>query len=101
MRSRTDQEDGQKKTGGTRGPVLSERRGNKGAAPCYPTIALSAIQVGDPAKAVLGRITAWGPAKLSGMARALEPFLFEPEQSGLVARARVLLPPALQYLEHA
>lgn len=50
---------------------------------------------------MLGRITAWGPAKLSGMARALEPFLFEPEQSGLVARARVLLPPALQYLEHA
>jgi hypothetical protein len=62
---------------------------------------LAAKKVGDPAKAVLGRITAWGPAKLSGMARALEPFLFEPEQSGLVAQARVLLPPALQYLEHA
>ena len=62
---------------------------------------LSAKKAGKPAETILSRVTAWGPAKLSGMARRLEPFLFEPEQSKLVAQAHQLLPSALQYLEQS
>ena len=60
---------------------------------------LSVKKAGNPAETILSRVAAWEPAELSGMARRLEPFLFEPEQSKLVAQARKLLPPALQYLE--
>lgn len=60
---------------------------------------LSASKAEDPAGTILSRVTTWGPAKLSGMARRLEPFLFAPEQSKLVAQACNLLPPALQYLQ--
>lgn len=48
--------------------------------------------------AILGRLRRWSDTDLMRMARQLEPFLFEPEQVRLVAGARRLLPPALEYL---
>lgn len=50
-----------------------------------------------PKEAVLKRVRAWGPDKLSAMARQLEPFLFKPEEVRLVAQADRLLPSALEY----
>lgn len=60
---------------------------------------LSARGISEPAKAVAARLSSLGAKKLAGMARRLEPFLFEPEQAGLVADAERLLPPALDYLD--
>lgn len=53
---------------------------------------------GNPAAAIRGRLSGWGSRKLAGMARRLEPFLFEPEQAKMVDQADRLLPPMLEYL---
>ena len=52
----------------------------------------------DPAKAVLERVKGWDGKELAGMARSLEPFLFDPAGAPMVARAHTLLPGLLEYL---
>lgn len=50
------------------------------------------------AQTILARVATFGPAKLRRMARRLEPFLFDPQQARLVAKAQDLLPGMLEYL---
>lgn len=52
----------------------------------------------NPGQAILYRMATWGPRVLTRMARQLEPFLFDPGQSQLVAKALELLPSVLGYL---
>lgn len=61
---------------------------------------LSARGVGpDIVSAMLARLDGLTPQVLAGLARRLEPFLFDPGQVRLVAQARQLLPGALEYLK--
>ncbi len=53
---------------------------------------------GEPQDVILSRLKFFESAKLSAMAKRLEPFLFKPEQANLVAKALILLPDALEYL---
>ena len=54
---------------------------------------------GDTQDVIASRLKFFGSAKLSVMAKRLEPFLFKPEQASLVAKAPTLLPDALEYLK--
>ena len=53
----------------------------------------------DTQDVIASRLKFFGSAKLSVMAKRLEPFLFKPEQADLVAKAPTLLPDALEYLK--
>ncbi|MEK9146231.1 MAG: nucleotidyl transferase AbiEii/AbiGii toxin family protein, partial [Elusimicrobiota bacterium] len=60
---------------------------------------LAARGVGpDFVSRALARMETFTPQGLNGLARRLEPFLFDPAQAALVAQGRELLPGALQYL---
>jgi predicted nucleotidyltransferase component of viral defense system len=53
----------------------------------------------SPAKAIMERVKGWDEKDLAGMARSLEPFLFEPAGAGMVKQAHTLLPGILEYLD--